>query len=164
MVDGCRIIRVASVVGRGWICSLTSLVARTTMEHSSKRAKTTTTLTGNDSAHSASASTVTQPQFCIPFQTGPSLERIPDDVLHEIPSHLLYPLSPIIMCCSGTARTLAQFPLLHSSGRPPFVRSHRHRDFCGRVALLWHGKASNFVESACQCASWKSTRRLVGES
>ncbi|KAN0075552.1 hypothetical protein V8E55_011575 [Tylopilus felleus] len=72
------------------------------MEHSSKRAKTTTTLTGNDSAHSASASTVTQPQFCIPFQTGPSLERIPDDVLHEIP----YPLSPIIM--TPTLRALSQ--------------------------------------------------------
>lgn len=57
------------------------------MTRASKRAKTTaiTTVTP-DGANSDNVSAQLQP--LIPFQTGPSLERVPDDILHEILSHL----------------------------------------------------------------------------
>lgn len=57
------------------------------VQSSSKRAKTTPVPTVTpDGADLGSVSA--QAQSFIPFQTGPSLERIPDDVLLEILSHL----------------------------------------------------------------------------
>ncbi|KAG6375870.1 hypothetical protein JVT61DRAFT_2734 [Boletus reticuloceps] len=57
------------------------------MARASKRAKTTATSTVTpDGAPSSSMSA--QPLPSIPFQSGPNLERIPDEVLHEALSYL----------------------------------------------------------------------------
>ena len=62
-------------------------VAQGRMAHACKRAKTTETSIVTPNAV-GSAGFVAQPQLFIPFQTEHTLERIPDDVLHEILSHL----------------------------------------------------------------------------
>ena len=55
----------------------------------SKRAKTTAVPKAiSDADGPSSSGAMTTPKHFIPFQTGPSLDRIPDDVLHEILSYL----------------------------------------------------------------------------
>ena len=56
----------------------------------SKRAKTTAQpkVIPPDGDGPGPSGPSTVPKYFIPFQTGPSLERIPDDVLHEIMSYL----------------------------------------------------------------------------
>lgn len=56
------------------------------MARASKRAKTTATSTVTPVADSTTASA--ELKLFVPFQTGPSLERVPDDVLHAILSYL----------------------------------------------------------------------------
>lgn len=59
------------------------------MSRASKRAKTTATPKAiSDAGGPSSNGAAATPKHCIPFQTGPSLERIPDDILHEILSYL----------------------------------------------------------------------------
>ena len=108
------------------------------MAPASKRAKTTATATRTDSTLSA-ASASTQPQLFIPFHTGPSLERIPDDVLHEILSYL-----PTLT----DRHVLLGFRVLPSTiGSSSLVRTPTLR------AL---SKTSRLLRSRCLAMAWRS--------
>lgn len=58
------------------------------MARASKRAKTTATASPDDADSSTGGGSAQPQSFNIPFQTGPTLERIPDDVLHQIIAYL----------------------------------------------------------------------------
>ena len=108
------------------------------MAPASKRAKTTATATRTDSTLKAAGAS-TQPQLFIPFHTGPSLERIPDDVLHEILSYL-----PTL-----TDRHV----LLGNRGNPPVIASS---SLVRTPTLRALSKTSRLLRSRCLAMAWRS--------
>ena len=108
------------------------------MAPASKRAKTTATATRTDSTLKAAGAS-TQPQLFIPFHTEPSLERIPDDVLHEILSYL-----PTLT----DLHVLLGFRVLPLTiGSSPLVRTPTLR------AL---SKTSRLLRSRCLAMAWRN--------
>lgn len=124
------------------------------MVPTSKRARTTATPTvTSDGANSSGVSAQLQP--FIYFHTGPSLERIPDDVLYEILSHLptfddrhallgrpsiLHVISSANLLRTPTLRALSQTsPLLRSRCLP---LAWRNLELCG-VNPLKHRASSH---------------------
>ena len=90
----------------------------------------------SDGANSSSASTVL-PHF-IPFQTGPSLERIPDDILYELISYL--PTLPI-------------HHVLFGVGHPSRIPS----DSLIRMPTLRAlSRTSRLLRSRCLAVAWKN--------
>ncbi|KAF8548477.1 hypothetical protein OG21DRAFT_1489355 [Imleria badia] len=114
------------------------------MAHGSKRAKTTAKATTPDGADSGSMSA--QPQLFIPFQTGPSLERVPDDVLHEILSYL---------------PTLSERHVLFGyRGVPPVIHS---TTLVRTSTLRALSQTSRILRSRCLAMAWRNIE-LCGAS
>ena len=117
------------------------------MARPSKRAKVTAAAASTpDDAESSTGGVLAQPQASIPFQPGPSLERIPDDVLHEILSYL---------------PTLEdRHVLLGNRRHPPVIPSTA---LVRTPTLRALSQTSRLLRSRCLAMAWRSVE-LCGAS